>query len=863
MDGLHHGAVDRLAGDVAHEAAVQLQVIHRQVLQVGERRHAGAKVVQRELTAGAAQTVDELARAAKMGDRSGFRQFQTQPPGHMARVGAVVLDHADHARVLQRATGKVHRQARASGQQVPDRARDHIAVDQRHQPEAFGGRQEGTRQHDAPVPLAQAQQHLVPRQPVGSAECANRLHIQQQALFIQRVAQLGRPLHFTAAARKVGIAAPEQMDAIAPQVLGRVTGKVRLGQQLRGRCRAGADWHQAHAGAHGEAALPPAKAESADRAQQVMGDLRGLVRRAVGQQQAEFVAAKARQQVTAADPVLQQGGQFGQQLIAGCVAAAVVDHLELIQIHVAQGMHGIGPARLVQQFAQPVFELAPVGQTGQRVVSRLVGDLGRQAPGVGHVAKHDHRAGQGAVRQMNGRRRIFDVIFDPVAVQQDGGTRQVDRRIVGDAAQQRIVDRPAAVFMHQAKHLADRLVEGFGLRPAGQALGDRVQRRHPALGIGGDDPVADGLQRYPGQFLGSGERLFGVFAVSDIAAGEMQHARAPGRLDGQRHIQPERGAVQAQRIPVEAGKALFQRLFGLHSSAIDRRPAIRLSRRREIERRGADQLRLVAGAIQARQIGVAVDEAGLATGDRDETEGILCDLEQIAKARLAGGQFGLDFDHGADVADVYAVDIRRKRRQGRQFHLGAHPFAGRVQKLPAGLGAAGTQRLPIGRNESLFLLLVELGHAGQRGGETRRRIGILPHSQQGRESVVPAQQADVLQGHAARDRHRVRIAAQPVVEGGRSGHAGLLHPWSILCLRAAKAGLPAVGSPPTEPTAPHSAPLAAVGADGLRRFIGRRAGTLSARPRATGAREALNESILDVSAPATQRPCGERSFAAR
>jgi hypothetical protein len=60
-----------------------------------------------------------------------------------------------------------------------------------------------------------------------------------------------------------------------------------------------------------------------------------------------------------------------------------------------------------------------------------------------------------------------------------------------------------------------------------------------------------------------------------------------------------------------------------------------------------------------------------------------------------------------------------------------------------------------------------------------------------------------------------------------------------------------------------SAPLAAVRADGPERFIGRRAGTLSAGPRATGARKALNKSILDVSAPATGKTWWERSFAAR
>jgi len=42
-----------------------------------------------------------------------------------------------------------------------------------------------------------------------------------------------------------------------------------------------------------------------------------------------------------------------------------------------------------------------------------------------------------------------------------------------------------------------------------------------------------------------------------------------------------------------------------------------------------------------------------------------------------------------------------------------------------------------------------------------------------------------------------------------------------------------------------SAPAAAVRADGLGQFIGRRTGTLSAGPRAAGAGEALSESILD------------------
>ncbi len=51
VDRLDHRAVDRIVQHVRDEAAVDLQEIDRQVLQVAERRQADAEVVEREAAA--------------------------------------------------------------------------------------------------------------------------------------------------------------------------------------------------------------------------------------------------------------------------------------------------------------------------------------------------------------------------------------------------------------------------------------------------------------------------------------------------------------------------------------------------------------------------------------------------------------------------------------------------------------------------------------------------------------------------------------------------------------------------------------------------------------------------------------------
>ncbi|MNE71917.1 hypothetical protein D3C80_1678250 [compost metagenome] len=77
IDHLHHGPVDRIIEHVLDEAAVDLEEVDRQVLQVSERRHPGAKVIQRETTAQSLELVDKANGAAEVGYCAGFSDLET------------------------------------------------------------------------------------------------------------------------------------------------------------------------------------------------------------------------------------------------------------------------------------------------------------------------------------------------------------------------------------------------------------------------------------------------------------------------------------------------------------------------------------------------------------------------------------------------------------------------------------------------------------------------------------------------------------------------------------------------------------------------------------------------------------------
>src|ERR1700752_188906 len=70
-DRLDHAAIHRILGDVADELTVDLQVIHRERLQVHERRHAGAEVIERELAAASLELAHEISGGGEAVDGGG------------------------------------------------------------------------------------------------------------------------------------------------------------------------------------------------------------------------------------------------------------------------------------------------------------------------------------------------------------------------------------------------------------------------------------------------------------------------------------------------------------------------------------------------------------------------------------------------------------------------------------------------------------------------------------------------------------------------------------------------------------------------------------------------------------------------
>ncbi len=80
--------------DLLDEAAVDLQEVDREVLQVAERRQAGAEVVEREAAAELLERVDEAVRLREAGDRRGLGDLEADLRG----VDAAAMELLDDER---------------------------------------------------------------------------------------------------------------------------------------------------------------------------------------------------------------------------------------------------------------------------------------------------------------------------------------------------------------------------------------------------------------------------------------------------------------------------------------------------------------------------------------------------------------------------------------------------------------------------------------------------------------------------------------------------------------------------------------------------------------------------------------------
>jgi hypothetical protein len=168
----------------------------------------------------------------------------------------------------------------------------------------------------------------------------------------------------------------EQPVAALALVLCDVHRGVGVADQLVGERRALADHHRdARAAAHGQLLVGRAHRRR-ERVDHALGGLdRFVAMLDVLQQQRELVTAEAGRRVTGADARGQALADLDQHLVAGGVAEAVVDDLEVVEVQEDHGHAAVLAPAASERMAYALDEQRAVGQARDRVVERLVGEL--------------------------------------------------------------------------------------------------------------------------------------------------------------------------------------------------------------------------------------------------------------------------------------------------------------------------------------------------------------------------------------------------------------------------------------------------------------------------------------------------------
>ena len=107
-----------------------------------------------------------------------------------------------------------------------------------------------------------------------------------------------------------------------------------------------------------------------------------------GKQNDEFVASQSRHGVDVAQLLFQSNGNAFEQQVADRMTKAVIDVFEAIQIEEKHGALTAVFLLIVECGEQSAFEQCAVGQPGQRIVVRLVVELGLGMLEAGDVRKH-------------------------------------------------------------------------------------------------------------------------------------------------------------------------------------------------------------------------------------------------------------------------------------------------------------------------------------------------------------------------------------------------------------------------------------------------------------------------------------------
>src|SRR5438132_484411 len=157
---VHEGLHDQLRGAALRQrhdqVAVDLQVVHRHVLQEAEGAEARAEVVECETAPDGAHVLREGAGALGIRDRDVLGHLEDQASGIDPRGRQLALDGGHERHVVKRLVGEVHLQADLASDlrllaDGPDRVSQDPLVDGADQPGAARHAEEGLRQRQLTV----------------------------------------------------------------------------------------------------------------------------------------------------------------------------------------------------------------------------------------------------------------------------------------------------------------------------------------------------------------------------------------------------------------------------------------------------------------------------------------------------------------------------------------------------------------------------------------------------------------------------------------------------------------------------------------------------------------------------------------
>ena len=413
------------------------------------------------------QHAKEALRMVQIRDHRGFRDLEADIAGIRTRV-IETLDHEfQKFGIPQGLAGNVDRDAAARRQlqaAAPERGQHrlhHPSVDVRHQAIALGGPNEFRRRRGRLPVLDQAHENLE-RRPAHSARACmhDGLVIQLELVVAQCALQFQQPLNLAAVARVRLLARRIDVHVQAALLLRHVAGRIRRVHDVFNGAAVAPDFHQADADAHIENLVLPDEAIVVDRTYDVVGYLSRLLQRATDEQQRELVAADAPYRIRIAHRIFDERCDLAQHIVAGGVAAGIVDDFEMIQVEIAQRVPGIAGLRGIQSLLQPPLELAPVDESGKGIVAGLIGHLPSQAAKFAGVVQHQHQSGR--VLAIGLQRRHADLDVSLAAAVRRHQHRAPRARHAARAAHgflYRIVELSAVAFIDQGRHVRKGLAQ--------------------------------------------------------------------------------------------------------------------------------------------------------------------------------------------------------------------------------------------------------------------------------------------------------------------------------------------------------------------------------------------------------------------